>query len=470
MNPKLWSDVCDLADKLKEEEDEVLVVSHHDADGITACAILVDLLLSMEKKVEFKILKQLDGETIKKIENTKKKVIFSDMGSGQLSLLHKSKLEGFYIVDHHPPEDRYERQINPHFYGYDGGKDVSGAGMAYFLAKALKRMNMAHMAIVGAVGDMQDSNGKLHSLNRIILDDAQQQGLIRVDNDLRMFGRQSRALPRMLTYSSYPYLPGLTGNNNACIAFLENMGIELRRGDGSWRSYADLDLEEKRKLTTALYVTLLDFNVPEFIIQGMIGEVYTLLNEKKRTELRDAKEYATVLNACGRQEQPEIGVGVCLGGRGRDLDKAKDLLTEHRRKLKEGLNFLNSSGVEETENLYYFNAGGMIDENIIGVIAGMSYGARIPTTKGGVMGRGKPILAFAKDKDNPDMLKVSARANWDLVRRGLHLGNALREISGELGGEGGGHDIAAGARIPQNTRSEFLGKINEIFNKQLKGI
>ncbi|MCK4491606.1 MAG: DHH family phosphoesterase, partial [Candidatus Altiarchaeales archaeon] len=249
-----------------------------------------------------------------------------------------------------------------------------------------------------------------------------------------------------------------------------NMGIELRRGDGSWRSYADLDLEERKKLTTALYVTLLDFNVPEFIIQGMVGEVYTLLNEKKRTELRDAKEYATVLNACGRQEQPEIGVGVCLGGRGRDLDKAKDLLTEHRRKLKEGLNFLNSSGVEETENLYYFNAGGMIDENIIGVIAGMSYGARIPTTKGGVMGRGKPIRAFAKDKDNPDMLKVSARANWDLVRRGLHLGNALRELSGELGGEGGGHDIAAGARIPQNTRSEFLDKINEIFNKQLKGI
>ncbi|RLI88761.1 MAG: hypothetical protein DRO65_04730, partial [Candidatus Altiarchaeales archaeon] len=34
--------------------------------------------------------------------------------------------------------------------------------------------------------------------------------------------------------------------------------------------------------------------------------------------------------------------------------------------------------------------------------------------------------------------------------------------------DGGGHDIAAGARVPKERIGEFLSKLNEIFGKQLK--
>ena len=65
------------------------------------------------------------------------------------------------------------------------------------------------------------------------------------------------------------------------------------------------------------------------------------------------------------------------------------------------------------------------------------------------------------------MLKVSSRANRGLVRRGLHLGNAMNECSSAVGGEGGGHDIAAGARIPKERRDEFLALVDKMFKKQL---
>lgn len=445
------------------EEDNFLVIGHHDADGITSCAIMVDFLRSRGKKVEFMTIKQLDSVIIKKIKDRleKRMIVFTDMGSGQLSLLEKKGIENFFIFDHHVPERKNERQLNPSFYSYDGGIDISGAGVAYMAARAFEHKNFAHLAVVGALGDMQDSKGKLKSLNRVIIKDAVGEGTLKVEHDLRLFGRQSRPLIKMLSYASDPILPGLTGNDVASQEFLQYLGIGLKRDDNLWKNYVDLSKEEKEKLISGLYMHLLDYGVPEYIIQGMVGEVYILVKEEVRTELRDAKEFATVMNACGRQKQSDIGVKVCLGDRKEYWKKARNLLQKHKRMLKIGLNYLIENGVSKLENLYYFDASGVITENLVGVIAGMGYSAR-------VFGTDKPILALAEDGDDASLLKVSARANWGLVRGGIHLGDAMREGSQEVGGEGGGHNIAAGASIPKNRKEDFLKKVNEIFKKQLE--
>ena len=450
------------ADQLKGRDD-FLVVSHHDADGVTACAIIVDALRSIGKTCEFIVLKQLDSTTISKIHDAKAStIVFTDMGSGQLSLLEENKIKDFYVIDHHNPERETGNQTNPHFAGYNGGSDVSGSGMAYLVARSLGCNRLAHLAIVGAVGDMQDSGGKLHSINRMIMFDAIEQGTLKAKNDLRLFGRQSRSLIQMLTYASDPVIPGLTGNQHACTQFLEKHEIKVMDDENrEWRNYVDLTHLERKKLTSALYIHLLDHNTPEFVIQRMIGEVYTLLKEEKKTELRDAKEFATLLNACGRQEKPEMGVNVCLGDRGESLDSARKLLEAHRRQLAAGLKYLAGIGVSSKGNLYYFNAEGEIKESIVGVVAGMAYGARIIPPD-------KPVLGFALDRDDPSMIKVSARANWSLIRSGIHLGNAMREASEAFGGEGGGHDIAAGARAPLKSKEDFIKKVDEVFTKQLK--
>ena len=51
-------------------------------------------------------------------------------------------------------------QVNPHLYGIDGATEVSGSGVAYFAAKAVnaENMDLAPIALVGALGDMQDKN------------------------------------------------------------------------------------------------------------------------------------------------------------------------------------------------------------------------------------------------------------------------------------------------------------------------
>jgi single-stranded-DNA-specific exonuclease len=441
------------------ECDDFFVISHHDADGITSCAITVDFLRAHGKSVEFKSIKQIDSTTVSDIKKqSDKTIVFTDFGSGQHSLLMENGVGNYYVIDHHIPEREYCLQINPHDFGYDGASQISGAGMAYLLARSFGRRNMAPIAVVGAVGDMQDSSGKLESLNRIIVEDAVVDGVLAVENDLRMFGRQSRPLAQMLAYSSDPIFPGLTGDVMACSEFIESLGIPLKKG-GEWRSYVELSTKEREVFFSALYMALLDRGVSEKVISSLYGEVYTLLGEAFKSELRDAKEYATVLNACGRQRSSELGVYVCLGDRGQRWMAAQSLLESHRRQLREGIEYLKDIGVDENSQFSFFDSDGAIDESIIGVIAGMAYGARI-------IPYDKPVLAFAQDRDDVGFLKISARANRRLVDDGVNLGAALRESSRENGGEGGGHNIAAGARIPKEKKEDFLKKMKEKLKSQ----
>jgi RecJ-like exonuclease len=43
----------------------------------------------------------------------------------------------------------------------------------------------------------------------------------------------------------------------------------------------------------------------------------------------------------------------------------------------------------------------------------------------------------------------------------------MREASRAVGGDGGGHDVAADATIPTGTREEFLAEADRIVGEQL---
>ena len=114
--------------------------------------------------------------------------------------------------------------MNPHLFGIDGATDVSGSGVAYFVAKAVNRANvdLAPVALVGALGDMQDKyeQRSLCCLNEIIVNDAVAAGLLKVEKDLTFFGRETRPIHRTLATTTNPFIPGLSGEEDKALAFL----------------------------------------------------------------------------------------------------------------------------------------------------------------------------------------------------------------------------------------------------------
>ncbi len=445
------------------KQDAPVLLYNYDADGCSAGASMAAFLSRSDKKFESLAVKQLYKDTIAEIKAMGTSFIFVDFGSGQLEeLVRVFGPETFCVLDHHQPvEIDYRLHWNPFHYGIHGGREISAAGIAFWLAYEMDPANadLACLAVVGACGDMQDESGKLEGKNADFVKIGVSAGVLSVKTDLRLFGRISRPLAQYLMFSTSPVLPELTANENNCKKFLADLGIDEKKGE-SWRSYEDLRDHEKKALASALINHLHRYRVPEWKIHEMIGEVYTLEKEEKKSPVRDAKEFGTLLNACGRHGRADIGLAVCTGDRFDAYEEALALLVQHRRELREGITLMHEKGLEEFESFFFFDSEGKIADSIIGIVAGMLYGS-------GTIGENKPIVALSRlDEENA---KASGRATRDLVRRGLNIGKAFRRVCEKIGdsAEGGGHAIAAGCKFPMARQKEFLDELNIVFKEQL---
>lgn len=439
---------------------EALIVSHIDADGLTSAGIMSTALDRLGKPHGTRFLKKLDDAALTEIADTSggRLVIFTDLGSGALAAIKSLGIHAVVTDHHRPAAVEYEYHLNPHLYGLNGSTEISGAGVAYLLALRLgDNGDLGPLAIVGAVGDLQDMRtNALVGVNRQILGLAAAGGFIAYEKDIKLFGRQTRPVHKLLQYSSDPFMPGLSGREDACIAFIENAGIPIKTD--CWRRWIDLRPDEKKALISKLFQYCMACGLPAHKIQRLVGEAYTLLREAPGTEPRDASEYSTLLNATARYDYADVGLAVCKGDRGEAFNYARDLLESHRHNLVNGLNLVADKGVCRLASLQYFNAQSEIRETIVGIIAGMSSSLDC-------VSRDAPIVGLATSEGG---IKVSARGNHDLILRGLNLATALGEAAAAVGGAGGGHDIAAGATIPRGKEDEFLALLDKKIGEQLK--
>lgn len=445
-----------------ENKNNFKVLNDYDADGLCAGAIIRKTLERLGKKYEAHTLRHFSKNKINEHKGNKP-IILIDFGSGYLKMLkEEAKNNEYCIIDHHEIEGETEKpHLNPHLSGHDGSTEISSSGLSYLVAREIDKNNkdLAKIGVVGALGDMQYSDkNRLIGLNQEVVKDGKKSGELEVREDITLFGRHSRPLIPFLAYSTNPYLPGLTNNRGGCREFLRNIGISLKNGGGGQKYYCDLSKEEKRKIISGLHIHGRQKGVPEHALQNLVGEVYELKHEPNKSPVKDGKEFSTLLNACGRHDEPEIGINVAMGDREKYYNKAEKLLKKHRRQLRKGIEYAKNNGLEEKENFYFINAGEKIPHTLIGIVMGMLYSTKEVSRK-------KPILGAANKEENK--IKFSGRGNQTLINKGLNLGEAFYQAAEETEGEGGGHDVAAGATIPKDKIDKFIEISNEKIRKQL---
>ncbi|MEM1514536.1 MAG: DHH family phosphoesterase [Candidatus Bathyarchaeia archaeon] len=450
----------------------ILLISHLDADGISAAGILAKALLRAGAIFSVRIERWMEERVAEEVslyaeENVLP--IFIDMGSGYLDILG-AKLEKkcIVILDHHQPIGRPRENffhVNPHLFGVDGAKSISSAGISYLVAKSMDKNNvdLAYLAVVGALGDLQDKyeEKRLGGLNDIIVKDSIEAGFLSVEKDLLLFGRETRPIHKALSYLTNPYIPGISGEEDKCLAFLSSLNIELKKNE-RWRALRDLSQEEKRKLFSALHDYLISKGFKSDIAMSLIGTVYTIIREEPWTPLRDAREFALLLNATGRMGMPSLGVAVCMGDRKKAYNESLRILDEYRQMVSRYLAWLNENPdrIEEWEYVYVLHGEKDVDEKTISTISTI-ISTNLPNPN-------KPIIAYsymAKEKAT----KISARATDSLVKMGINLGEIIRIAAEKCSGIGGGHDIAAGAQIPYEQKMQFLKYVNLLVKECLMG-
>ena len=437
----------------------ILVITHLDADGLCSGSVVFSALMRKGANAALRSIPDLDSKTIAKLgAEGYDYYIFTDLASTLVSEL-ESVFDGhFLVIDHHQmtPEDLAKPSVvNAWQYSFDGGREACSSSMAYAFAVALDPGNtdLSPLALVGALADRQDpgEGRSVTGLNRWALEDAVSAGLVEVSKDLLFSGRETRPVHEAVALTTTPYLPGLSGSRDAVLKELHEAGIQLKDGS-NWRTISSLSPQEKGKLTEVIAGRLAATEGATEAMASLVGEVYTLKAEDEFTPLRDAREFGTLLNACGRMAATGTGIGVCLGDRGDALRGALAVLAEYRSGIGKALELLSSQPgrIVPHGSLLIVDGIGAIDEKLLGPV--MSILTSSPANKD------KVVVGMSSSGDSE--IKVSSRVG-DAHAGQVNLGLLMRSSAEKVGGVGGGHEMAAGAKIPASAADAFTKAVVE---------
>jgi single-stranded-DNA-specific exonuclease len=435
------------------EGKRILVVTHIDADGLCSGSVLFASLMRKGANVTLRTVPDLDPETVAELASQGYDFyIFVDLASTLVPELEGALGGRYLVIDHHEisQADLANRGVvNAWGFGYDGGREACSSAMAFFFALALDPANgdLAPLAVVGGLADRQDSGPgrSLTGLNRAAVEAAQRRGLLAVSNDLILTGRETRPVHESVALTSTPFLKGLTGSKDAALALLHQSGLELKDG-GAWRTISSLTQDEKMRLTEVIAGALGAEKGATEALASLFGEVYTFRFEDPFTPLRDAREYGTLLNSCGRMGVPSLGISVCLGDRSAALADAMHTLLEYRSGINKALVTVTSdpARIEDHGPLVIIRGEGVVDERLLGPVVSILTSSP-PYREKVVVGR-----ATSRGGD----LKISSRVG-DSFPGSVNLGVIMREAAAEVAGVGGAHAMAAGAKIPSSRAETF---------------
>ncbi|MPL71323.1 hypothetical protein SDC9_17098 [bioreactor metagenome] len=441
------NEASDMISRHLEDNHVIRIISHNDADGLSAAGVIANAIKEEGGQFHTTILSRLKPENLKELSKEKYDLfIFSDMGSAFLNIINKFKSE-VIVADHHQvdniePEDHVVH-VNPHIFGIDGSKELSGAGAAYLSVRNLgdnkNKKHLAPLALVGAFGDMQFQDGFIGT-NELIVEDGKEFGNLEIHQDLKIVSKTQEPLYKSLAYTLNPAIPGLTGDIEGSMEFLEKMGISYGI------KFTDLEDEEKDVLKDGL----INLNPDIF------GDIYSI--PKENPILRNLEEYSYILDSCGKNKKTGLGLSIALGERAEALDAALNLQKKYRDQLIKGMEWIKREGASQLDFIQYLYSEDKVLKSVMGTISSVGISA-------GILNSEKPVLSLARmHKD----IKVSGRTTRKMINKGVDLGKALHDSSLSFGGQGGGHDIAAGAMIPYKEKNNFLNLVNDMIEHQIK--
>ncbi len=437
---QLVDDLKKAAEKTLSSGSPVHIFSHYDADGVSSASILGLALSRASVPFQIGIIGEISEDVMKRIRSSEDSLfIFSDIGSGDADRL-QSLGPDIIILDHHAPLDgKFElTEINAHRYGIDGTREASGSTMAYLFALALNEdnMNLAHLSLSGSTGDRQNIGG-FTGINRNIAELGVENGVLNVSKGLNL---PDLPIKDSIAASYSPFFRGISGRVEKAEKLVKDMGLDPET------KLSELDERDEEKLASMLMIKLIEQGCREDVADELIVWRYTHVASALRID-----DISSFLDAAVRED---AGIAVAAGmGDEEAILRSKQIRSKHRAEIMNSLLTLEKSGARQMKNIQWFWAYSReVSSAQTGI--GMQY----------LLNQEKP--AFGLSEADGGMLKISARGTRHLISRGLNLTEVCRAAS-EVGGKGGGHNIASGCTIPESRKKEFLQIADEIVGKQI---
>lgn len=443
-------DLLELSEKAAEkilsypESSTIRVVSHYDADGITAAAIISKALRRKGYNFHISLMRNPFTEGLKRLKKEDNDlIIFTDMGSGQIEQIENIDTESI-IIDHHQAIKEKTKshilQINSNLCDINGNYEACGATLVFSVAKSIDNENidLSPLALTGATGDKQYIGG-IRGYNKQVLTEALEEKTLQEKTEPKLSGEN---IFDSLYYSIDPYYPELSGNKEQIEKILKKLNIKPDS------KVDELTEKQKKQLNSYLLLVLIENDVEKNILDTVIRKRYYSIEKGYELE-----SYADLLDSCGKGGKRGLALATALGDQ-EAYKKAAKLEKKYKQKILKELMRLDEEGAKEKKTFRYFYCKESSQGGVVGGIA-VNF----------IFDKQKPLLSISRKNDE---IHVSCRGTQHLVSKGLDLGEAMKQTAEKLNGNGGGHKIAAGATIDSDKEKQFLEQVNIIISNQLQ--
>jgi RecJ-like exonuclease len=445
LSGKFKAQVIRAAKFIEGLEGPIRIISHYDADGITAAGIMSIALRRKSKLFHISMVTSLGKSEIEELgKEDYELIIFMDMGSGQLDAIQKLN-KNIIILDHHTRQSKSKLkdnilELNCHRFGINGTSEASASTLAFLTAIALDDQNwdIVDLAMAGLIGDKQHLEG-LEGINVELAKEAEARGFIKSERGLSLFGK---TVSEGIRNSINPFMIGLSGDDENTKKFLISIRIDPDI------NLDDMDKVSTNKLGSLLILKLLNQGVRPEIAEELLSIRYRSIQRKM-----DIEDLSHIVNSCGRMDRQSVGLAVCCGDRSA-LNEALKIRAEYKSEIRKGMIKLAESKIDQKKAIQFFYADKPAFASTFAGL-GMQF----------IFDQNRPLLALTKEKNE---IKVSGRGTLYLVKKGLNLAKAFHDAATKLDGVGGGHPVASGATIPLDKEQEFLNEVDGIVGSQLK--
>lgn len=431
----------------------IILISHNDADGISSLQLIQNLLHKINLSNDYFIYNRslswkpfLNGILPRHTSN-KTALIFTDVGSNLDDLIPiiDKREEYFYILDHHEVESSicFEELpenllfINPTVYGFDGLADIAGSTLTHMFATTIdpSLIKYGWLTVIGIAGDSLRSMDQLQSFNKEIYEQILEEEIVEDRKGLILFGSMHDTIKNSLKNSILPFIPGCSGESDDSLKkMLNSMQIDVNK------KLIDVDENDVQKLLKLPKVNLGNYSILPFKL-GM---------------LRFAFEHSLLLNILSFKN---ISAAISIMQQKSITRYAKAIYNEYVSNLAENMKTLsNNISKKETKYAIFIDASN-------GKIPPSNWSDTASFSMVNELFNPNKMLFLGGLEKKTQMIKLSVRCSRKFIKTHKNGGvnKVIMNIKHNLGGNGGGHKLAGGIRLSQASFNHLIQDIDNYF-------
>jgi single-stranded DNA-specific DHH superfamily exonuclease len=432
--------------------ENLISISHDDADGISSSVIIQNLSKRMGKPCAVKIHNNITPwkqflSTIPQLTDSSA-IIMTDLGSNIKEIadaIKSNKISNdFIILDHHLYHaDQVElfpenvQFVNLTEFGLNGLRDGSGSAITMQFALNVNQncKSDAWISLLGITGDCLQHAQEYQGLNREILNLAVEENQVRLHEGLCVYGGSHMNLENGLPRSILPFIKKLRGSKTLCKTMLEKHGINPKL------KIEEVDMETAQK-------------IKEIFEEDMIGQ--TIKINKKSNLLNNAFEHGLLISILGERNSHQA---FDLIGRKSAQTSEINSYLDYIDQLVGSLSKIIRLPRLETEDVILIDIGKELPYSAWSSTASYSSVNRIFNPE-------KIIMLGGLYNETDKVAKFSVRCSDDFLKKhkGKGVNIFIQQLAKKVAGRGGGHALAGGV----NFSAEDFEKIKKEYTKYLK--